>query len=174
MYDDFPTTYMPSLVMEAFLRKRWQYSPMAVLAETVPEKRMKALLPTLQVMYDLQLKLLAAFRDIKFCYETGSNVHTYTYLASRYGGIAKAYKEFAIELKKHRKQPEIAEYYEPEPFNFDLNWYDWMKTELECVRGVFKQRMDYDKSRFVWDQWDDWDVDWDAVNAAYKGALKCE
>lgn len=161
------------LEFHEMVRETWRLSPAAVLAETVDEKRMRAIKSAISEVYDASFPLTAGtvFADINFCYEHGGNYITFSYLASVYGRIAGALKWFNQKYRKHVKLPEITSYYRGGFEKYDV--YAAMKEDFEMALKLFLQRREAEKLRWPdFNEWEPVEVRWDVVNENFKVASK--
>lgn len=134
-------------------------------------KRMGAITPALDEMFDVQHRLNNAFNDMPVIYKLGSNKIAFNALAAEYGKIEKALKEFRKVLKRHSNIPEVVEYYKEAESLLPASAYELMKQDFEAFLPVAEQRLASDMSRFPdFKHWDNAEIDWDTVNKRFKEA----
>lgn len=178
-----------ALEMQKFVKEHYRLSPVSEMefafephGETDQHKRnsslaftkrMKALDPVLQEMFDVQHKLFLCFNEMPVVFKLGFNYHAFNALAPLYAKLEKTVKEFQKTLKKHSGQPEVVEYYkELEPF-LAVSVYDMMKSDFALFESETVKRMAENKaSDPVWDRWDSEFINWEMVNQLYKEAKK--
>lgn len=134
---------------------------------------MAALANPLDEIYKEIMSVRNAFAEFDFCYNNGGNVNTFNFLATQYGKLDRAVKRLSTAFKKHKAQPEIAEYSQ---LAFDhllsYNIYEAMKYDFEIAKPIFDARLHLDMER--WPDFKDWDpveVDWETVNTRFKKAI---
>lgn len=155
------------------MRETWRLSPAAVLADSVDEKRMRAIKPAISEVYDASFPLTAGtvFADINFCYEHGGNHITFSYLAGVYGRAAGALKWLNRKMQKHSKIAELTGYYAGVDLKYDV--YAAMKEDFAEALEIFKLRRHIEEKRWPnFHEWEPVEVRWDVVNENFKAASK--
>lgn len=176
-----------ALEMQKFFQENYKLSPVAVLefefepfGETDQDKRkssmafvkrMNALNPAFEELYEEQHHLLQAFSDMPVVYKLGLNENAFYSLVPSYVKLEKCLKSFQKCLKKHSGQPEVVEYYKKAEDYLSTNVYEMMKQDFALFEAVTTERMVETKAKYPhWDKWDSATPNWELVNLKYKEA----
>jgi hypothetical protein len=178
-----------SLQMFQFFKEQYKLNPVAVLefnfepvgaddqekrkSSLTFVKRINTVSPSLNELYDAQVRMVSDYHEMSVMYKLGFNFHAFNALVPLYAKLEKNVKEFQRLLKKHSSHPEVVSYYKEAESHLPANVYEMMKEDFALFETVTVERMKEVKAKdSAWTMWDSEHPDWDTINRLYKEAKK--
>lgn len=109
-------------------------------------KRLNAMTPTLDALYELQVKFRQQFYNFEYMNENLCSQRGVESLVKMYAAVDLNHQNLMKRLKKEEKaNPEAVEYYHQYPSLFETSVFDMMKADVEMLMP--KAKAEYEKYR---------------------------